>query len=622
MVKQSFELRPGILSAFAGVSSFLSLIQVACLYLGTLQVPMSHPLAVTIVVVSAALSCLFASRFREPAEDSNKPALDVAGPAGISTLIFKGLAVAGVAWAGWTWLRLWILAYQRPPYSWDGLYYHIPAINEWVLMNRIGWIDSLPEVPFVNYPMGVEVLSFFGHYLFKTSSLLNACNLWYWPLAFLATAVIASKLGARGIWRYFAGGLIAGVPVFVCQSLTSYVDLGFAAAVMASIAAALVWVFSKARASDWRAILLGMNVGLMAGAKGTGLPFAFVFLALVIVAVLWFQGLNRWKILLRQVLLCGLVGLAVGGFWYVRNVVKTGNPIYPIQIKLGEKVILEGYDHNLFNQAVLPAWLEKYPPATRMFVSWFQLDAPVSGEAPVGGLGYIWLAGALPAIIFLCILYFRRRTRGSYPAREFIFLLILVLVLLFIQPAAWWSRFTIWLHALGLSCLAAAISLAVARWPAKKRYLPAVVAGLAVAAGAMWESDITLGLERQRGRVSRTDTVHVEYLTSLDYMFPGLGGQEELASFFKTKKIARSPLQGMGSLLVGILTIPLGEREILVLPVPLRELDVDELQEKGIKWVVWDVFDYGPVPEVLSRRARRIIVHSPVSDLNLHFLRL
>jgi len=622
MVKKPSKQSFGVLSAFAGVSCFLSLIQVACLYLGVLQVPMSHALAVLIAVFSAALSSLFASRFREPVPESIGSAPKAAGPAGFANLAFKAAAAAGLAWALWTWLRLWRLAYQRPPYGWDELYYHIPAINQWVLANRIGWIEAMPEVPFVNYPMGVELIGFFGHYLFKTDRLLDASNLWYWPLAFLAASVIADKLGARGIWRYFAGGLVAGVPVFICQSLTSYVDIGFASSVMASIAAAMALVFSNDRAPWPRAVLLGLCIGLMAGAKGTGVVFAFLILALTAAAAWRCRGLQRWKFLLRQLLLSGLVCLAVGGYWYVRSLVKTGNPVYPIQVKLGEKVILEGYDHNRFNEAVLPPWLEKYPPAARLFVSWLQFDAPISGEAPIGGLGYIWLAGCLPALIFLCWRYRGRRTRDLYPSREFALLLILGLALLVFQPAAWWSRFSVWLHALGLPSLSAVISLAAGRQPVDKRRLAAVFLGLAAAAAAMWESNVTLGLERQRGLILASDSQEAHYQTSLDYVFPGLGQEEELSSFFQTGRIARSPMQGMGSLLVGILSLPLGEREILVLPVPPEDTDIDELRERGIKWVVWDVRDYGPVPEVLSRRAKQTIIHSPVSDLELHFLSL
>ena len=39
------------------------------------------------------------------------------------TVLLIGIGVA---------VLLLALAWARPPYDWDGLYYHVPAIHEWV----------------------------------------------------------------------------------------------------------------------------------------------------------------------------------------------------------------------------------------------------------------------------------------------------------------------------------------------------------------------------------------------------------------------------------------------------------------------------------------------------------
>ena len=77
--------------------------------------------------------------------------------------------------------------------------------------------------------------------------------------------------------------------------------------------------------------------------------------------------------------------------------------------------------------------LEKHPVPLRMFVSWLQTDAPISGYAPIGGMGYVWPTAALPALLYLWVLASRRRYPG--PVREFAFVTVLALCLLAVQPA-------------------------------------------------------------------------------------------------------------------------------------------------------------------------------------------
>ncbi len=615
-------MRFGVLAAFAGYSCFLALIQIFCLYFGVIGIALNKILAVTVLILSILLSCLIASRFREPVVENFVLSHAAGRGARIFNGLFKTFAACLLLWAGWVWLQLWVLASLRPPYDWDGLYYHIPAIHEWVLAGRVSWIESMPDVAFVNFPMGVEVHSFLMHYVLNTSDFLDACNLWYWPLAFLALVIIATRLGARGVYRWTAGALIVGAPIFVSQSVSCYIDPGFSSTVMASIAASCIFIFSGRRSMGWKTILLGINVGLMAGSKGTGFPFAVVFLVAVLAGIFYVHGFDFWKVWLRRVFVCGVVVAAVGGYWYARNTVKTGNPLYPIQLKLGDYVLIKGYDYMIFNNVHMPPWLEKYPPGVRTFVSWLQLDAPISGFDPVGGMGYVWLAGALPALFYLWVQFLRKRKRSEYPIREFTFLTFLVLLLLFVQPAQWWARFTVWLHALGLPCFAVVWYHAISRWHISRRNLITVVLCLVVLCVVVWESNTTLRIEWVTGRNPRADTIRDMFVTSQEHMFWGMDETQGFDAFFNVPVIARSYSGGMGSLFVGVLAMPLGQREITVLPLEPDGGDVASLREAGVEWIVWDVLGAGEVPEILAREAREKHVYQPGSDTNLHFIRI
>lgn len=616
----------GALAAFAGVLCFLSLIQLFTITCGVVRIGFSQPLAIVIVFCSVALALLFATRFPDVGVPRGEPAA-ISGEEndGRWARAFRGFVnaagVVAIVWSVWVWVQLWRLASLRPPYDWDGLYYHLPAIHEWVTAGRVSWIDSVPDIPFVNFPMGVEVNSFFVHHLLQTSKWVNASNLHYWPLAFLAIVVVAKRLGVRGVWSWAAGALIVGAPVFVCQSVTCYIDPGFAATVMACIGASCVFVFGSGenRSSWWDASLVGMATGLMLGSKGTGLPFALVILVVSALGALRQWGTRR-RLLATRLGVVVAASLLVGGYWYVRNAVVTGNPIHPIQLKVGGKVFKQGWDHLQFTEANLPPWLERYPGPTRMFVSWLQLDRPISGYAPVGGMGYVWLTAGVPAILLLWLLSIRRRFPGL--ESRYAFLSLLLLCLLAVQPALWWARFTVWFHALGLPAVALVVYAAVTSRRVWMRALAAVVA-VGVVAIAVWESGETLDREWADGRVGdETGTHAAAFKTSEEYMFPGMADADGFGEFFEAGKIARSPWERYGTLLGGVLALPLDKREIAPLPMHPTESDVRDLGSRGVEWIIWDALAAGAPPAVIREAATETYRYNPTDHVDFHILRL
>jgi hypothetical protein len=255
-----------------------------------------------------------------------------------------------------------------------------------------------------------------------------------------------------------------------------------------------------------------------------------------------------------------------------------------------------------------------------MFVSWLQPDAPISGFDPTGGMGYIWIAGAVPSILFLWLLAARRRFPG--PVREFAFLTVLILCLLVVQPARWWARFTVWLHALGLPCIALAAYYAADRWRTSRWHAVTLILAVSMIGVAVWESNRTLDLEWEVGRTSEVAGVDARFETSLEHVFPGMADTPGFEEFFAANKIARSPWGHHGTLLGGILAMPLGEREILVVSPDAVESDVEILRGKGVEWVVWDVVGAGVPPEAITRAASRQHQFHPAHDVHLRFFSL
>ena len=608
----------GALRVFAALVAAHALVQVACLGSALLEVTLTRSRARWALAVAAVGSIAFASRFGRSRQVAGE--LSAAAAGRLVHVAGWAAAVGAVAWAASLWLRLWQLAGARPSYDWDGLYYHLPALNEWATAGRVLWINTVPDVPFVNYPMAVEAQTFLLHQAFGLSHLVDALNLWYWPLAFFAVAVLAGCLGARGPWRWLAAALVAGAPVVVCQGVTSYIDPAAGACAMAAIAASVWFVFDEGEGRGWPAVLWGATVGLTLGAKGTGLPMSGVLIAAVAAGVLWLHGMRHWHVTLRPVVLGVCVAMAVGGYWYARSAWHTGNPLHPIQVRLGHLVLVEGYDAAGMMRDNQPAWLRQLPSLVRAPASWLQLDAPIEGDAPLGGLGYIWPVAGVPAILIALALALRRHAGAARP--ELLFALGLVAVLFLLQPAMWWSRFTVWLHVLGLACLACVLCEATASRRAALRAF-AVAGAMAVVALAAWESERTLRIESERGLVDGIAAGgRSRYRSTADLFFRDLAGTPGFERFLGADRIARSRWSRSGTLLGGMLATPLGQRRIVVLPDAAGNQDLVRLDAAGVQWVVWDVAAVGAVPGILQRRAAEVLTYAPSPDTSFRFLRL
>ena len=96
-------------------------------------------------------------------------------------------------------------------------------------------------------------------------------------------------------------------------------------------------------------LLASLSFGAAAGTKSVALLFAF----LPFLAVLWLAH-RRVKTVL-QVLAAALIG---GGYWYLRNWIETGNPLYPYRLSLGGTVLFDGW----YDASVMRATSEYHIP--------------------------------------------------------------------------------------------------------------------------------------------------------------------------------------------------------------------------------------------------------------------
>ncbi len=513
----------------------------------------------------------------------------------------RWLFVVVIGWSLSVWVRLVVLAWRRPVYDWDGLYYHLPALQGWVHAGRVAWLDNVPDIPYANgYPGGMEVLALALHQLTGTSAFVDGSNLLLWPLGALGLTVIAGRLGARGVWRWLPAALGAGVPALIVQSCTCYTDVGFAAAVTAALAATLLFVFATDIRLRVRTVVLGATLGLMLATKGTGVPFAAILGAIAVGVCAWRE---RWRPVAAGVGVA-IIAVLVGGSWYARNHEHTGNPLFPIAVRLGPWELAPGWDPAALVDPNLPSWLVDLPRPLRPLRCWVEPGTPVTEADAPTGLGWLWIAGGLPAALWALGRAAWRR-RPNDPA---LLLVTTGLLLLIVHPAAWWSRQTLWLHAIGLPCLALGLG---------RTWRPlAFGLALAFAGVAVWEGELAIAGERARGR---TET---GYASTWDHYFSTIPAAPGFDRALAAPVIARSDWSRLGMLVGGTLCLPLEARRIHHLTAAADSAEVARLRDAGVSWVIWDRLAAGEPPAALIDAAIERHRHAPAADLDLEALRL
>jgi hypothetical protein len=377
-------------------------------------------------------------------------------------------AAGAVAW------RL-LLAVVLPPFAYDALTYHLTAVASWVQSGRIGPNPYAPCC--ARYPANAEVLFAWPTVLLGRDTLTDAVQIVSALLGALAVAGLARSAGASRGSAVTAGSLFLLVPIVLTQANSDYNDLTVAAAFLAALH------FSARFAAERRLVyagLAGVSAGLAFGTKTTGVGLA-VFVAVGIAAA---SG-RAWRRSGVGVALFAAAVLLTGGWWYAKNWADTGNPVAPFRVRVLGTTIFNG-------SARVGDYLTTPPGGSNVLTqiarSWyadlhFWTRSEYSYEERSGGLGPLWSWLGWPALGTVALLALRRR-------RALAAAVLLPAALAFAAlPYRWWSRFTLYLAALGV----AAIVVLLDRLELGRLRLPAVVAvvGLALAGGglATWRLD-------------------------------------------------------------------------------------------------------------------------------------
>lgn len=376
------------------------------------------------------------------------------------------LALLALAWQ-------LLVAVVLPPFAFDALTYHLTTVATWV---REGNLDPTPlSLCCARYPADAELQFAWPMLLGGGDALVGTVQVGFAALGALAVAGTARSAGLPAAVALAAGALFAVTPIVLVQAPTGYVDVVVAACALAAMHALVRYAATGA----WQRLLVaGLATGLVLGTKGIGALWA---IALTVAAIgLAVTARRRRARGGAGALAAFLVAcLALGSFWYARNWIETGNPVYPFAVQAAGVHVFDGPLH--VDDVLTVSDGPRRPAPVEVARSWaydlrFWTNDGYDYQERHGGLGPLWWL-ALPLLAVLAVVLARRRS-------PVLLVLALTAVVFLLQPYRWWSRFTLVLAACGALAIVAAAAWAPRRWmrvALQAATLVLAVAGVALA---------------------------------------------------------------------------------------------------------------------------------------------
>lgn len=332
---------PGLTGA-ARVSA-LGIVFCAALIFVHLLPAMLGVLGRTAVLIAVAALIVAALRIPQPSTGNRTPAGGqprgaMGGAASVAAGGFGSRALAASSWAAAAIalgaVAAYTLDYLRknataPVVELDALTFHLPNVARWIQTGSVWRVDQFnPDLAQGNYPQNGDFVLLSLVLPFRNDAFVRLA---VYPLLALAGSSIyalARELRARAPAALLAGALVLALPAVMqsaVQNLQTDVLLVFA------FPAGLLFLARHAREPHRHDLVLaGLGLGLAFGTKWYAVPGVGVVIALWFAAIL--RGGRDWSHGIRDALLLCATTLLAGGFWLLRNLVVSGNPVFPAKI--------------------------------------------------------------------------------------------------------------------------------------------------------------------------------------------------------------------------------------------------------------------------------------------------
>jgi len=212
------------------------------------------------------------------------------------------------------------LAAATPPFFYDALVYHLAAPHKYLLRHGFHFI---PHQHFSNFPMNLGML-FLVALSFSEGMLVQLFSWSYAPMLALAIYGFAkSRWGERMAIMSAAIMFLTPGPLII-STLTS-VDCAVMFYAFLSVVALLSW-FSSSK--TWWFVCSAVFCSIAIGTKYQAIA-AFCGIEMVMLVHDYFVEKHSLLTGIRNMVLFGLIVLCGMSPWLIKNIIYTGNPLYP-----------------------------------------------------------------------------------------------------------------------------------------------------------------------------------------------------------------------------------------------------------------------------------------------------
>lgn len=296
------------------------------------------------------------------------------------------------------------------PWPWDEFSYHIPQAVQPYQDGRLGPVQANLTAA-DSYPRGAELLFYWTLQLTHSDAGFHPVNATFGFVFILATYVAAMRLGLGRGWAWLAAGIVPTTPIFWYLGTIGYIDLSVAGAVAAFAALALP---ERDRPWSWGSCVAMLLAGILAmwmkftpvlvlGLIGT----CRVLLTVGQWALAVLRGAARPRPGPAPLIAASLLAASLAAIPYVRSWAKYGNPIFPVKVSIGSRVLFDGeVGVGDIGGAYSMPLLQRY---STYWCGWWY--TPLSPDSP-GSLGPLFSLAMLAAVLICSLGELRLRRRG------------------------------------------------------------------------------------------------------------------------------------------------------------------------------------------------------------------
>ncbi len=264
---------------------------------------------------SPGTSAAIRDRGRGEKEDAAVPRHPLSPPPAGGWMTAVAVGVVALVFAHWGLTAKDALG--RGVFNFDSLWYHLPFAVEMAHSHSVTGLHYT-ETVFTNwfYPQNGELLHADGILLTGRDTLSLFLNFGWLAIAFLAAWCIGRPYGRAPLTVVAAGILLECHTLVVREPGAAKNDLMAAALLLAAIAI----LVNAGRRPGWPLAAAGLAVGMAVGTKSTAVAMAA---ALTLAVIVLAPSGRRW-------VAAGwwfAAAVAGGGYWYLRNLVISGNPL-------------------------------------------------------------------------------------------------------------------------------------------------------------------------------------------------------------------------------------------------------------------------------------------------------